>query len=79
VGMTVDSLLGATVEGDRIGNQAVNTLATLSGALAAVVLSVVTGAAAAPSPATLGALADALASVAVVAVRTPPLLLLSPL
>ena len=35
VGMTVDSLLGATVEGGRIGNQAVNFLATLSGAVAA--------------------------------------------
>ena len=32
-GMTVDSLLGATLEGDRIGNEAVNLLATLSGAL----------------------------------------------
>ena len=36
VGMTVDSLLGALVEGDRIGNQAVNFLATLSGAIVAV-------------------------------------------
>jgi len=79
VGMTVDSLLGATVEGGRIGNQGVNTLATLSGALAAVVLSVVTGAAAAPSLATLGALADALGALAVIAVRTLPLLLGSPL
>lgn len=35
-GMTVDSLLGALVEGDRIGNQTVNFLATLSGALVAV-------------------------------------------
>jgi uncharacterized protein (TIGR00297 family) len=32
-GMTVDSLLGATLEGDRIGNEAVNLLATLAGAL----------------------------------------------
>jgi uncharacterized protein (TIGR00297 family) len=32
-GMTVDSLLGATIEGDRIGNEAVNLLATLTGAL----------------------------------------------
>jgi uncharacterized protein (TIGR00297 family) len=31
-GMTVDSLLGATLEGDRIGNEAVNFLATLAGA-----------------------------------------------
>ena len=33
VGMTVDSLLGATLEGDRIGNEVVNFGATLSGAL----------------------------------------------
>jgi uncharacterized protein (TIGR00297 family) len=32
-GMTVDSVLGATLEGDRIGNEAVNLLATLTGAL----------------------------------------------
>ncbi len=32
-GMTADSLLGATLEGDRIGNEAVNLLATLTGAL----------------------------------------------
>ena len=38
--MTVDSLLGALIEGDRIGNQAVNFLATLSGALVAVALGV---------------------------------------
>ncbi|WP_224334559.1 DUF92 domain-containing protein [Haloprofundus halobius] len=37
-GMTVDSLLGATVEGDRVGNQAVNFLATLSGAAVSVAL-----------------------------------------
>ncbi len=73
VGMTVDSLLGASVEGDRIGNQAVNTLATLSGALAAVVLSVVAGAAAFPSPATFGALVDALASVATIVLASTPL------
>ncbi|SDM51472.1 TIGR00297 family protein [Halogranum gelatinilyticum] len=40
-GMTVDSLLGATVEGDRIGNQSVNFLATLAGAVVSVVLAVV--------------------------------------
>jgi uncharacterized protein (TIGR00297 family) len=34
VGMVVDSLLGATVEGNRIGNESVNLLATLCGALA---------------------------------------------
>jgi len=33
VGMTVDSLLGAAVEGRGLGNQSVNFLATLSGAL----------------------------------------------
>jgi len=38
VGMTVDSLLGALVEGEVVGNQAVNFLATLSGAAAAVTL-----------------------------------------
>ena len=35
LGMTVDSLLGALIEGDRIGNQAVNLLATLAGAIVA--------------------------------------------
>jgi uncharacterized protein (TIGR00297 family) len=64
VGMTVDSLLGATVEGDRLGNQAVNTLATLSGALAAVALAVAAGAAALPSTAAVAAVTDALASTA---------------
>ena len=34
VGMTVDSLLGATVEGSVVGNQGVNMLATLAAALA---------------------------------------------
>ena len=33
VGMTVDSLLGATLEGGLLGNQGVNFLATLAGAL----------------------------------------------
>ncbi|TKX73980.1 DUF92 domain-containing protein [Halorubrum sp. GN11_10-6_MGM] len=37
-GMTVDSLLGALIEGDRIGNQTVNFLATLGGAAVAVAL-----------------------------------------
>lgn len=32
VGMTVDSLLGATIEGDLVGNQGVNLLATAAGA-----------------------------------------------
>ncbi|MFW5911425.1 MAG: DUF92 domain-containing protein [Halolamina sp.] len=37
-GMTADSLLGATVEGDRVENETVNLLATLAGALASVLL-----------------------------------------
>jgi uncharacterized protein (TIGR00297 family) len=37
-GMTLDSLLGALIEGDRIGNQTVNFLATLGGAVVAVTL-----------------------------------------
>ena len=41
VGMTVDSVLGATVEGLRIGNETVNLLATLAGAVAAVSLAIV--------------------------------------
>nr|WP_303647572.1 DUF92 domain-containing protein [Haloarchaeobius amylolyticus] len=40
-GMTVDSLLGATIEGGVVGNQGVNFLATLSGAIVAVGLFVV--------------------------------------
>lgn len=41
VGMLVDSVLGATLEGTRLGNQGVNFLATLSGAIfcALIVLS----------------------------------------
>lgn len=35
VGMTVDSLLGATVEGARLGNQGVNLLATIAAGLLA--------------------------------------------
>ncbi|WP_255191797.1 DUF92 domain-containing protein [Natronobeatus ordinarius] len=38
VGMTVDSLLGATLEGSVLGNQGVNFLATLSGALVCALL-----------------------------------------
>jgi len=38
VGMTVDSLLGATLEGTLISNQGVNFLATLSGALCCALL-----------------------------------------
>ena len=41
LGITVDSLLGATLEGERLGNQWVNFLATLSGALASVALAFV--------------------------------------
>ena len=40
MGMTVDSLLGALIEGDRIGNQAVNFLATFAGAVVAVSVAV---------------------------------------
>jgi uncharacterized protein (TIGR00297 family) len=40
VGMTVDSLLGATIEGGRLGNQWVNFLATLSGGLSSAGLAV---------------------------------------
>nr|WP_160048101.1 DUF92 domain-containing protein [Natrialba sp. INN-245] len=38
VGMTVDSLLGATLEGSVLGNQGVNFLATLSGAIVCALL-----------------------------------------
>ncbi|SIR67484.1 DUF92 domain-containing protein [Natronorubrum thiooxidans] len=38
VGMTVDSLLGATLEGRVLGNQGVNFLATLSGAIVCALL-----------------------------------------
>ena len=38
VGMTVDSLLGATVEGAFVGNETVNFLATVAGALVAATL-----------------------------------------
>ncbi len=38
VGMTVDSLLGATLEGSVLGNQGVNFLATLSGAVVCALL-----------------------------------------
>ncbi|OIB58261.1 DUF92 domain-containing protein [Natrialba sp. SSL1] len=41
VGMTVDSLLGATLEGSLLGNQGVNFLATLSGAVVCALLLVV--------------------------------------
>ncbi|QSG14651.1 DUF92 domain-containing protein [Halapricum desulfuricans] len=43
VGMTVDSVLGATVEGGFVGNQGVNFLATLVAGLAAGVLAITTG------------------------------------
>ncbi|WP_254769240.1 DUF92 domain-containing protein [Salinilacihabitans rarus] len=38
VGMTVDSILGATLEGSVLGNQGVNFLATLAGAFACALL-----------------------------------------
>jgi uncharacterized protein (TIGR00297 family) len=38
LGMVVDSLLGAALEGGRVGNQTVNFLATLAGALCTVAL-----------------------------------------
>jgi len=44
VGMTVDSLLGATLEGRTLGNQSVNLLATLAGAVAGTLLAVAVGA-----------------------------------
>jgi uncharacterized protein (TIGR00297 family) len=37
-GMTVDSVLGALIEGERVGNQTVNFLATLAGSVVAVAL-----------------------------------------
>ncbi|MFB6101890.1 MAG: TIGR00297 family protein [Haloplanus sp.] len=40
-GMTVDSLLGATLEGGRVGNQTVNFLGTLAGAVVSAVLAFV--------------------------------------
>jgi uncharacterized protein (TIGR00297 family) len=40
-GMTVDSVLGATLEGGRVGNQTVNFLGTLTGAIVSVALAAV--------------------------------------
>jgi uncharacterized protein (TIGR00297 family) len=40
-GITADSILGATVEGDRLGNQLVNFCATLTGGGISVALAVV--------------------------------------
>lgn len=37
IGMTIDSILGATIEGDRLGNEGVNFLATFAGGLSAAV------------------------------------------
>lgn len=42
VGMTVDSLLGATVEGTLLDNMSVNFLATLAASIAAIALSLAT-------------------------------------
>ena len=41
LGMLVDSVLGAMLEGNRVGNQAVNLLATLSAGLGAALVAVV--------------------------------------
>ena len=41
VGITTDSVLGATLEGDRLGNQLVNLCATLTGGVVSVALAVV--------------------------------------
>jgi len=43
VGMTVDSILGATIEGRVVGNQGVNFLATLAAALAGAAIATVVG------------------------------------
>jgi len=43
VGMTADSVAGATVEGHRLGNQGVNFLATLSGGVAGGLLALAVG------------------------------------
>ena len=43
VGMTVDSLLGATIEGWLVGNQGVNLLATLAAAIAGGALALAVG------------------------------------
>ena len=40
-GITADSVLGATVEGDRLGNQLVNFCATLTGGIVSVALALV--------------------------------------
>ncbi|MFB6183186.1 MAG: TIGR00297 family protein [Haloarculaceae archaeon] len=42
-GMTVDSLLGATIEGPYVGNQGVNLLATFAAAIVSAALAVATG------------------------------------
>ena len=57
---TVDSVLGATVEGDGLGNQAVNALATLSGAVAGVGFALLLGAAAPPTGAAVAAATESL-------------------
>ena len=40
-GITADSVLGATIEGDRLGNQLVNLCATLTGGVVSVALAVI--------------------------------------
>ena len=43
VGMTVDSLLGATIEGKYTGNEGVNFLATLAGGIAGGIIAIIMG------------------------------------
>ena len=40
-GITADSLLGATIEGDRLGNQAVNFCSTLTGGITSAGLAMI--------------------------------------
>jgi uncharacterized protein (TIGR00297 family) len=48
LGMTLDSILGATLEGGALDNQSVNFLATLGGAVAGALLALLVGAVALP-------------------------------
>ncbi|WP_020222964.1 DUF92 domain-containing protein, partial [Halarchaeum acidiphilum] len=43
VGMTVDSLAGATIEGAYVGNQSVNSIATIAGGIASALLAAAIG------------------------------------
>jgi len=71
VGMTVDSVLGATVEGGRLGNQTVNALATLSGAVAGVALALLLGAASVPTGATVAAATESLRAAGPLSLPSP--------